>query len=427
MENLQRRCLDQGSISLIYGAQGTGKTRLIQQFINTRLYDRKVVFCTMTEQGFKLLDDDIIQEFTKFQSLVQEQLKEHSVFIVDQLEQAPESAIHQLLQLWSVSANHGLSLILLCRAKALGTLFAISEQLNIKIPSEEIKRFNRGESMQYLAAQLCNDNGMIPVLSTELRRQLDLAAGVPALLEQLIQQNAGQIRCHEPGSKIPKLSLVVAAVFVVICLPVVVDLYQSGFQEIENPPIENSVMGSITANPSIQTHPATNSMQEKPNQLNSSDLLRHEMPPIEPQLEPEKIEIVQQENTDAELDKEEGHSTSESDRLQGRFSATRQWLENSPASTSTIQLMSLQRARDAESTLTRLLDKLDKSNIDLQQVYIYVVEKPVQPIYVILYGSFASMSIAYQQIEELPASLKENAPLVRTVGGINKELNREAL
>ena len=426
MEELQRRVSSAASTSLIYGVQGIGKTRLIQQFVSTRLFDSKVTFCSMTLTGYQLNNDDQVHDFKNFQVFLQELTSNCSICIVDQLEQAPEFIILQLLQFCSnVAEASSLSLILLCRSSALTTVYTLSEQLNFKIPSVEMKPLSMRESVQYLSAQLCPNRELLPVLNRDLKRQLKIAAGVPGLLDPIIQQNAGRMLCRKPASKFQRFGMLGIFLLLAIGLVGAFKLNRVGFNSNEITLAADSVVKVVPVIQLDQDNTQDAPEVEQPDETSPSSVKFTDISVINPEPVPESKDPVSRQDEVAQpIDVKEAVAE-EVNLFQQRLSATRFWLENSSDKTSTIQIMSLSRVNKALQPLESFVDNLAGKGLDPQKTYIYQVDKPASPIYVVLYGSFASRAEARQQIESLPASVKANSPIIRTVVGIKNEINRK--
>ncbi len=428
MEELQRRVSSTASTSLIYGVQGIGKTRLIQQFTSTRLFDSKVTFCSMTLTGYQLNNHDLVHDFKNFQVFLQELSSNGGICIVDQLEQAPEFIILQLLQFCSnVAEASSVSLILLCRSSALTTVYTLSGQLNFKIPSVEMKPLSMRESMQYLSAQLCPDQDLLPVLNRDLKRQLKIAAGVPGLLDQIIQQNAGRMLCRKSASKLRRFGML--GVFMLLATVLVggFKLNQLSFNRSEIASVEES---PVKAEPDIQLNQDSTldtSEDEQPDETSASITSDPDSKLIDPDPVPQINSPILQKDVVADLNKaqETVEVAGEDNLFQQRLSATRSWLENSSDKTSTIQIMSLSQVNKALQPLESFIDNLAAKGLDPQKTYIYQLDKPTNPIYVVLYGSFASRAEARKKIDSLPPSLKANSPIIRTVVGIKNEINRK--
>ncbi len=133
------------------------------------------------------------------------------------------------------------------------------------------------------------------------------------------------------------------------------------------------------------------------------------------QLEPQStagyasVEAVSEENTPQTA----GVSA---DILEHRLNVTRQWLNQQPASTVSIQLMG--SANDDQ--LRRQLESL-AGQLELDNLYVYRTQVNNAPFLTVLYGSYEDRLAAQEAMRQLPAGLRSYRPQLRTVGGILQE------
>ncbi|PKO54570.1 MAG: general secretion pathway protein [Betaproteobacteria bacterium HGW-Betaproteobacteria-2] len=133
------------------------------------------------------------------------------------------------------------------------------------------------------------------------------------------------------------------------------------------------------------------------------------------QLEPQStagyasVEAVSEENTPQTA----GVSA---DILEHRLNVTRQWLNQQPASTVSIQLMG--SANDDQ--LRRQLESL-AGQLELDNLYVYRTQVNNAPFLTVLYGGYEDRLAAQEAMRQLPAGLRSYRPQLRTVGGILQE------
>ena len=102
--------------------------------------------------------------------------------------------------------------------------------------------------------------------------------------------------------------------------------------------------------------------------------------------------------------------------LPARLAATRVWLEQAPADTATLQLLT---ARD-ERQLERQLQGLG-ADLDPRRLWVVRTRLAGQPLLLVLHGEFASVETARAAIASLPASVRAWSPQPRTVQGLRAE------
>ncbi len=105
--------------------------------------------------------------------------------------------------------------------------------------------------------------------------------------------------------------------------------------------------------------------------------------------------------------------------LEKRQEVTKNWLFSSQPSTMTIQIKSL----PIEAKLDAELESISQQ-LEIDRIYLYQ-KKQYQHIYnVILYGQFAQRSDAQLALNKLPQAIKNNHPYLRTVAGINRDIEQ---
>lgn len=105
-----------------------------------------------------------------------------------------------------------------------------------------------------------------------------------------------------------------------------------------------------------------------------------------------------------------------SDILESRLQATKNWLNQQPASTISIQLMGNSNDDQLRAGLKTLA-----TQVELDNVYVFRTKVSNRPFVTVLYGSFPGREDAIQAMQKLPRALRANRPQLRTVGGILEE------
>lgn len=104
------------------------------------------------------------------------------------------------------------------------------------------------------------------------------------------------------------------------------------------------------------------------------------------------------------------------DILERRLVATRNWLNQQPASTVSIQLMGSSNEDQLRAGLKTLATK-----VELDNVYVFRTRVSQRPFITVLYGSYPNRDEAIQEIQKLPRDLRANRPQLRTIGGVLEE------
>ena len=107
------------------------------------------------------------------------------------------------------------------------------------------------------------------------------------------------------------------------------------------------------------------------------------------------------------------------DILQARLDATVLWLARQSDAVWTLQTLST----TSEDDLRNDLEFLTKS-IEINNIYVYrnAGNADQNPVLSVLYGTYTSRAAAEQKMAELPAQLKSNRPLPRTVQSIRADM-----
>ena len=110
-------------------------------------------------------------------------------------------------------------------------------------------------------------------------------------------------------------------------------------------------------------------------------------------------------------------ATNGADLLESRLAATRSWLDQEAQSKFSIQLMG---THDPDQ-LKDLLNSIGKV-VEINKVFVYRTTANRKPSLTVLYGSFVTPREARDALDKLPASLKTNRPILRTVQGVRAEI-----
>ncbi|MGB2831602.1 MAG: AAA family ATPase [Methylotenera sp.] len=105
--------------------------------------------------------------------------------------------------------------------------------------------------------------------------------------------------------------------------------------------------------------------------------------------------------------------------VNSRLEATNQWLKNESPNTITLQIMT----SSDESQLKNEFEVLSRQ-LELDKLYLFRKKQNNANLNVFLYGAFSERSEALAALQSMPVQIKNNHPQLRTLAGINKELEQ---
>ena len=105
------------------------------------------------------------------------------------------------------------------------------------------------------------------------------------------------------------------------------------------------------------------------------------------------------------------------DEIDGRLTATKEWLAQADKNLYSIQLL----GADNPAQLKHHLNEIRKF-IEINDIFVYRTIAKQRPSLTVLYGSFNDKRAALDALAKLPAPLKANRPVLRTTRGIRAEI-----
>lgn len=107
------------------------------------------------------------------------------------------------------------------------------------------------------------------------------------------------------------------------------------------------------------------------------------------------------------------------DFLQERFDASKVWLEASEPNTVTLQIMTITNDDQLKDQMA-----LIKQQLDGDKVYLYRKNQGTAHYTVVLYGAYQQRREALAALGALPLIIKNNNPQIRTIAGINRDIQQ---
>lgn len=107
-----------------------------------------------------------------------------------------------------------------------------------------------------------------------------------------------------------------------------------------------------------------------------------------------------------------------------RLEYTKNWLFSGQPNTVTLQIKSLPTINVVQETqLQAELEKIAQQ-LEVDNLYLYRKKQNGEIYTVILYGAFAQRNEALDALNKLPSQIQSNHPYLRTIGGINKDIQQ---
>ncbi len=426
LEALDRATREPGSLALIHGEAGLGKSRLLQAFLLYRCSERRWRRIECLSQGLFRLSDAHGEQAPRPQHELAEALEasDDDLWLVDGFELALDHGRKPLFEAWR-AAQPRPALVLV------GSL-EWPDQWRERLPEQDgpileasIQPLTVRESEAFLCNRLCPLPGQRLRMDPALRRALRQARGRPRRLLELADSQESE--CQE-------LSLTSTAgwprVFALVLLAAGVALLGryslfAGSQSdaVELPPQQQPVTAAV---------PVEQQATESP--IMPQAVVREPaVPPSEP-LEPSRDDAVDEEATAAAAREapvvaaRSPAETKSSNRyagqplLQQRLQATRGWLHNGDGGLYSIQLMTL-GGEDSAASLQRYLEKLQGQGVNPDRLWVYRArsERWPQGYFGLLYGRYGTRDQAIAALRELPPALRVKQPLIRSLEGLRRE------
>ncbi len=436
LEALARATREPGSLSVIHGDAGLGKSRLLQAFIRHRCNDRRWRLIEFLPQGLFWLSTPKSEQPPRPQHELGTVLAasgEDDLWLVDGYELALDHGREPLSEFWNTSHPRP--------ALVLAGSLEWPDSWRERLPDNSGPVFEARvhpltfrESEEFLSSRLCPRAGQRLVLNRPLRRVIRQARGrVPRLLELAGSQPA---ECRD--LTLPSTTGWRWGIALALLVPVVVLLGRywplAGSEPVQ---IETAVPARpapvVPAKSVVRQQDSTPSLPEA-----SASVARESVSlPVESPVETElsvtsAIETVTPAKPPSEASPVRREPPAEGvvdDRnadlplLQQRLQATRKWLQSGDGGRYSIQLMTLGGSKDSAASLQRFLKKLQGQGVDPGLLWIYHASSDRRPkgYFGLLHGRYETRDQAASAIAELPPGLRVKRPLLRSLEALRKE------
>lgn len=447
LEDLARQFRSSSPLCVLYGVNGVGKTRLIRQFIDTRLHTVKKHLLSFKADG-NCIDSLTGVIASQRDGLVNtlNAIEPGSILIIDRYEFALSDTSMQLFDYLSGTAkSKKIGLILCSTQPALSQLADLANQFDLKINSVELKPMSMQDSIAFIGSRMCKKSAERPRFSGKIKKLIKRSNGLFADLQRLLDQHADEISCKEKSLHENHLPHGIIVLIVMVVAGIAV-FYPGNEQKSIEP-----VLPSLAKTDSHQAETQTASVlsapskKEMPESLASQQIAEPSVSEsttatgmLTPESETTSIVDIISSNLQAENATMAPSDARKAEKaltfvvptlepqfeiLQQRLTALGEWLSQSDSQSSSIQIMTLTGTANPEQALSRYLNQLARKGIDLENILIYSAVKKGAKIYGVLYGRYANRQQALQKMNKLPPALKADHPISRTAKGIKQEIN----
>ena len=434
MDALLRRLSEGSSVSLISGVRGVGKSRFLEQFYKT--YDARLNIKLVRFENPESVTIQGAGDFSLDHSFLTEllgSLQNQSCLIIDQFEQASAETQRKILAFWNLhGVDKALKLVLSVEQGNLQKMTELFQGYSFSIDRVELTPLSFEEQLEYIRSTCCPKLRQHAKLGTENKKKLKATLGVFTNLEAFSSRYGHEIICIDTpftaGLSSHRLLISTLGLLIITLLGVI------GFSIIHT--LDNEFSGF-----NMSSAQGVNQQETKQFTVTKNDFLQGQSPIIMPEMAahkdanervdmsdqavPANTPMPQPESPDEEVASNEAVVAETADSLfEQRLRATENWLDDSDDNTASIQIMSLTYKHDSAQSITRYLEKLATSKVDLNQIKIFNFFRG-ETMLGVLYGSFENTAQARQSIEKLPEVLKANQPIPRTVRGIKDDIQRK--
>ncbi len=231
LEDFVRELKANAGLYLIYGDQGVGKTRLLEELARNRLADSKIRWIDLqagAEGDGALVDSSELIEKTFIKA------EPGDIIVADHFEKALKKSRHQLFLNWSTDGvDKQLNLIIAASSEFFNELRQLAQQYQVRVQSFQQMPFSGDETEAFLGFYLFPDRpiGKL-VIPSLLRNQLAMTKGNVGKIIEIAERAGDQISSGpmNDSESIRQGSRVIVALLVVVAVIAGVSWYFLGSQ-----------------------------------------------------------------------------------------------------------------------------------------------------------------------------------------------------
>ena len=192
MEDFTRELKAGASLFFLYGDEGVGKTRLLQELSQKRLSDTSIHWIDL---GEKQTDGQAQLEGGSNVEAVFEAAGSGDIIIADHFEAGLKKTRHQLFLSWSTDGvDKRINLIIASNSKSFNELRQLSQQYQVRVHSFQLMPFNPDEVEAFLGFFLFPDHPIGKLsIPAEIRKQLVASNGTVGQIIKIADRDGAQI------------------------------------------------------------------------------------------------------------------------------------------------------------------------------------------------------------------------------------------
>ncbi|MFW6092612.1 MAG: SPOR domain-containing protein [Pseudomonadota bacterium] len=415
----QLRHLSQWSrrILLVTGPRGAGKTVLYQQLsasleprakaarIDASLIEGATGLLGAVLHGFGLAspaDDALLEQTIIDHARAQEEADRFCIVLIDDAERLGGRALEQLLAL---SRRSPLRLVLFGEERLAGAVARAARREQVEWHEIRLAGLNVDEVQLFLEWRFNGGHAEdgLPFSDAQIRELTRLSHGLPGRVEHMAEALLARIDAGgESGvrRRLPVRHLAVAAALALAVglVYLVPEPAADRVERIEVPPVAEAA--GVDAKPEAEAARPPPTLAPR---------LTQPAPAVYGTDEPEPAEPEPAEPEPAEVERAEAEPTAAATAGAPRGA---RWIMRQPASSYTLQLISVSSADRAAEYVA--------AQPDPEHLAVYRLQRDGRILHVVVYGAFASRSDAEAASRNLPGSVGDVHPWIRTFGDVQQ-------
>lgn len=226
MEDFVRELNSGAALFVLYGDEGVGKSRVLEELVRTRLDKSRVHWIDLKAGG---TGDGALIDSSGMIETVFAEAQEEDIVIADHFEMALQKTRHQLFLSWSTDGvDRRLNLVIAGRTDFFNELRQIAKQYQVRLQSFRLTSLSSDEAAAFLGFYLFPDRPIgrlsVPPL---LRNQFAMAQGKIGKIIEIAERAGDQITSSpmDDTESIRKDSRVMVGVMIAVALVIGIGWY----------------------------------------------------------------------------------------------------------------------------------------------------------------------------------------------------------